>query len=156
MFRSLAVFLTLCALAYSSPAMARCSVPGNVAEIQAEAIRLTNGERQRRGLRPLAPSPALNSIAQAHSCDMAMNGVRSHTGTGGATFMRRYTSGGGCGPGGENIAWGQRSVATTITTWMNSRGHRANILNRQATEIGIGVAISDGRPNWVMVVGKGC
>lgn len=137
-------------------AEAACSVPGNASALTAEAARLMNAERSQRGLRPLAFSQSLQSAAERHACDMAANGVRSHRGSDGSTFARRYRAAGGCGAGGENIAWGQRSPDSAISTWMTSSGHRANILHRRARAYGIAVTVSNGAPSWVMVVGGSC
>jgi uncharacterized protein YkwD len=136
--------------------MAACPIPGNASELLSEAATAMNAQRQRQGQRPLAFSAELQQIAQRHACDMAEHGIRSHTGTSGATFARRYRSGGGCGAGGENIAWGQRSGGSAVEWWMNSPPHRANILHRRAAQYGIAVAVGNGTPNWVMVVGRGC
>ncbi len=152
----LAALALAATLSLASGAMAACPLPGNAGEIVAEVARVMNAERRSRGLRALAPSSQLQQIAQRHACDMAEHGIRSHTGSNGATFARRYRSGGGCGTGGENIAWGQRTPGSAVDWWMNSPPHRANILHRQAVQYGIGVAVSNGRPNWVMVVGRGC
>lgn len=137
-------------------AEAACSVPRNAEALSAEAANLMNAERSRRGLRALVFSDKLQSAAERHACDMASNGVRSHRGSDGSTFARRYRAAGGCGAGGENIAWGQRSPASTVTMWMGSSGHRANILHRRARAYGIAVAVNNGSPSWVMVVGGSC
>jgi uncharacterized protein YkwD len=137
-------------------AEAACSVPGNAPALTEEVARLMNAERSRRGLRPLVFSENLQRAAERQACDMAMNGVRSHRGSDGSTFARRYRAAGGCGAGGENIAWGQGSAARTIEWWMNSSGHRANILQRRARAYGVAVAVRDGSPSWVLVVGGSC
>jgi uncharacterized protein YkwD len=144
------------ALGHAGAAQAACPVPGNAQAVLSEAARFMNAERQRRGLPALAPSAALQRAAERQACDMAVNGVRSHRGSDGSTFARRFRAAGGCGSGGENIAWGQRSAASAIEWWMNSPGHRANILHRRARAYGLAIAVSDGRPNWVMVVGGNC
>lgn len=156
MTRKLAALVLVAVLGSSASAMAACSLPGNGSQLVSEVARAMNAQRQRQGLRELEPSPQLQQIAQGHACDMAENGIRSHTGSGGATFQRRYRSGGGCGAGGENIAWGQRSAASAVEWWMNSPPHRANILHRRAVQYGIGVALANGSPSWVLVVGRGC
>jgi uncharacterized protein YkwD len=70
---------------------------------------------------------------------MSTNHYFSHTTPSGVTFDRRELASGYPKPGGENIAMGQTSVQQVMTDWMNSAGHRANILNCQFTAIGIGV-----------------
>ena len=56
----------------------------------------------------------------------------------------------------ENIAKGQPSVGRVIAAWMDSRGHRRNILDRRVAEVGFGMAGSGQIRTWVMVSGKGC
>ncbi len=137
-------------------AFAACPVPSNAAEIQAEVAARLNAERQRHGLSELAFSGKLSSAAARQACDMAVNGLRSHRGSDGASFAQRVRAAGACGPGGENIAWGQRSAASVMSWWMNSPGHRANILHRRASTYGVAVATSGGSPSWVVVVGGNC
>ena len=134
----------------------RRATPANAAAMTAEAARLMNAERARHGLSPLSFEDGLARAASRQACDMAANGVRAHTGSDGSTFARRYRAEGCRGAGGENIAWGQSSPASAIEWWMNSPGHRANILHRRARSYGIAVTVSGGRPNWVMVVGGTC
>jgi uncharacterized protein YkwD len=137
-------------------ASAACPLPGNAGDLTAGVAQGVNAQRQARGLPPLVVSQRLAQAAQAHACDMAENGIRSHTGSGGRTFARRYRGSGGCGSGGENIAWGMRSPGSAIEWWMNSPPHRANILHRQAAEYGIGVAVGSDGPSWVLIVGRTC
>lgn len=155
MIRPFAILATTLLLS-AGAAAAACPVPGNAPELAAEVTRLMNAERARHGLAPLPQNAGLARAATRQACDMAVNGVRSHTGSDGRNFAGRYRAEGCRGAGGENLAWGQRSPASAIDWWMNSPGHRANILHRQARAVGIAVAVSDGRPNWVMVVGGSC
>jgi uncharacterized protein YkwD len=146
----------IAAVLIAGAAQAACPIPGNAPEVTAEVARLMNAERRGRGLPPLAFSDRLEAAARRQACDMALNGVRSHNGSDGSTFARRYRAAGGCGAGGENIAWGQRSPASAVSMWMGSSGHRANILHRRARAYGIAVAVSPSGPSWVMVVGGSC
>ncbi|MDH3262916.1 MAG: CAP domain-containing protein [Paracoccaceae bacterium] len=155
MFRTLLAFAATLLIG-AGVAEAACSVPGNAPALTAEVARLMNAERGRRGLRPLAFSEKLQRAAARQACDMASNGVRSHRGSDGSSFARRYRAAGGCGAGGENIAWGQRSPNSAIAMWMDSSGHRANILHRRARAYGIAVTVANGSPSWVMVVGGSC
>lgn len=137
-----------------------CTLPANAAGMEAELARLMNAERKRGGLAELEFSADLRRAAERQVCDMADSGVRSHTGTDGSRFATRLRAAGGCPPGGENLAWGQRSAAATFAGWMASRGHRANLLHRGATSYGIAVALPGprrgGGPLWVLVVGRDC
>ncbi len=154
------VMIVLAMVTMASAAQAQsCRAPSNASAIQSDVAQMMNAERRKRGLRALTFSPRLQRAAQRHVCDMAANGVQSHRGSDGSNFARRLRAAGGCGPGGENIAWGQRSAASVMAGWMGSSGHRANILHRRATSYGIAVAQPGprvgGGPRWVMVVG-GC
>ncbi|MFI9615130.1 CAP domain-containing protein [Streptomyces sp. NPDC052023] len=115
--------------------------PAALTRTAAEVIDLTNHERARAGLPPLAPDPALTRAAQAHSDDMAARDFYSHTAPDGSRPWDRAAAAGCTRRSiGENIACGQRSPAEVVTGWMNSPGHRANILKPDFTHIGIGFA----------------
>lgn len=102
-----------------------------------QVIDLVNEERAKAGLSPLTESSAVSRAAYTRSQEITRN--FSHTrpdGTSFSTVLRQngvsFTS------SGENIAYGQRTPAEVINTWMNSSGHRANILNSNYTTIGVG------------------
>ncbi|MFD7704679.1 CAP domain-containing protein [Streptomyces caelestis] len=106
-----------------------------------EVIDLTNRERARAGLPPLSHDPRLTAAAQAHSADMAARDFHSHTAPdGGRPWDRAAAAGSALRTVGENIACGQRSAAEVVRGWMNSPGHRANILEAGFTRIGVGFA----------------
>lgn len=125
---------------------------------EAELLRLTNLERQKAGLAPLRLSSRLTTAAQNHASDMARNNYFSHTGRNGSSMVTRIKATGYLyGYVGENIAAGKTSPAATIEQWMNSAGHRANILNPNFTEIGFGYAKSSNaryQHYWVQVFGS--
>jgi uncharacterized protein YkwD len=125
---------------------------------ESELLRLTNLERQKAGLAPLRLSSQLKSAAQNHATDMARNNYFSHTGRNGSRMVDRIKATGYTyGYVGENIAAGRPSPVATIAQWMNSSGHRANILNPNFSEIGFGYAnTSDSRYQhyWVQVFGS--
>ncbi|MEV6836663.1 CAP domain-containing protein [Streptomyces sp. NPDC051133] len=105
----------------------------------AEVIALTNAERGRAGLRPLAPDPLLTAAAQAHCADMVARDFYDHTSPDGSRpWDRAAAAGSHRRTIGENIACGQRSPAEVVDGWMRSPGHRANILKREFSHIGIG------------------
>ncbi|MGF0173966.1 CAP domain-containing protein [Streptomyces sp. Marseille-Q5077] len=115
--------------------------PGDLSRTAAEVVDLTNRERARAGLRPLAVDPALGTAAQAYSADMAARAFYSHTSPEGSQpWDRAAAAGSRMRSIGENIACGQRSSGEVVEGWMNSPGHRANILKRDFTHIGIGFA----------------
>ncbi|MGW2326999.1 CAP domain-containing protein [Streptomyces sp. NPDC001700] len=115
--------------------------PDGLRRLAAEVIALTNAERATARLAPLAPDPRLTTAAQAHSDDMVARDFYSHTSPeGGQPWDRAATAGATHRGIGENIACGQRGPAEVVRGWMNSPGHRANILKADFTHIGIGYA----------------
>jgi uncharacterized protein YkwD len=115
--------------------------PAGLARTQAEVVELTNRERTRAGLPPLAVDPLLVTAAQAYSADMAARAFYSHTSPEGTQPWDRAAAAGSARRSiGENIACGQRSPAEVVDGWMNSPGHRANILKPDFTHIGVGFA----------------
>ncbi len=120
---------------------------------------LINAERAARNLPPLQYDARLAQLAQRHACDMAQNGFFSHTGSGNVTFGERVRAAGmrGCLMS-ENIAMGMRSSDHAHRAWMNSRGHRQNILRRNNSLVGLGIATprNDRDMRWVTVFAAGC
>jgi hypothetical protein len=114
-----------------------------------EELALTNDARQRAGLGALACDEALTRAATLHSEDMCDRDYFSHTSRDGRSHDERMRDAGATfSTSGENIAWGQGSASEVHRTWMNSWGHRANILGRQYGRIGIGYAPCGGSPYW--------
>ncbi|MET9387809.1 CAP domain-containing protein [Streptomyces sp. NPDC002928] len=112
-----------------------------LARTEAEVIALTNAERARTGLRPLSADPHLHTAARAHSADMVARAFYSHSSPEGSRPWDRAAAAGSTRRSiGENIACGQRSPAEVVEGWMNSPGHRANILKTDFTHIGVGFA----------------
>ncbi|MCI3273839.1 CAP domain-containing protein [Streptomyces cylindrosporus] len=116
--------------------------PAALARTAAAVVDLTNRERARAaGLPPLAVDPLLTTAAQAHSADMVARDFYSHTSPEGSRPWDRAAAAGSTRRSiGENIACGQRSPAEVVEGWMNSPGHRANILKPDFTHIGVGFA----------------
>jgi uncharacterized protein YkwD len=131
------------------------ATPATVAErIVVRATLCTlNAERARHGLPPLRLNKKLSKAARRHAHDMVRRDYFGHDTPGGGSFVDRIRSTGYMKNAsrwsvGENIAWGShdRSAPRAITEmWMNSPGHRANILSASFREVGIGLAI--GAPN---------
>jgi uncharacterized protein YkwD len=122
--------------------------PGNLRLVRAAVLCLHNRERAAYGLSPLHQNAKLRRAAKGHSGDMVANGYFAHDSLSGADMAERILGTGyGRGQGwslGENIAWGTGSLATAAEiqrSWMNSPGHRENILRREFREIGIGIAV---------------
>jgi uncharacterized protein YkwD len=126
------------------PAAPRTTVPGSatgLSPLATEVLRLTNEQRAANGCRPLAGDATLTAVAQAHSADMAAHDYFSHDSLSGQSpFDRMDAAGYRYTAAAENIAAGQPTPASVVTAWMNSAGHRANILNCDYREIGIGYA----------------
>ena len=123
-----------------------------------DVLRLVNQERTARGLSALTLSQKLDTAADRHSDDMATQGYFSHTGQDGSNVGTRIERAGYTRwrTWGENIAAGQRSAASVVQAWMNSPGHRANILKPNFTHMGLGyVTNSSGTPYWTQVFAAG-
>lgn len=104
-----------------------------------QVVALVNAAREQSGCDPVRIVPALVTAAQAHSEDMAERDYFDHTTPDGVGFAERIVAAGYPNPGAENIARGQRSATQVMNSWMESDGHRANILNCQLTTIGVGL-----------------
>ncbi|MFI1754035.1 CAP domain-containing protein [Streptomyces sp. NPDC020571] len=115
--------------------------PDGLARTTSEVVALTNRERAGAGLPALSADARLTAAAQAHSADMVARDFYSHTDPdGGRPWDRAAAAGAARRTVGENIACGQRSPADVVEGWMNSPGHRANILKADFTHIGVGLA----------------
>lgn len=110
-----------------------------VTAYEQEVVRLVNVERSKQGLSPLASDWQLSRVARYKSQDMKDNGYFSHnSSTYGSPFDMMKSFGISYRTAGENIAKGQRTPSEVVNAWMNSSGHRANILNKSFTKIGVG------------------
>lgn len=125
-----------------------------LSEYELEVVELTNVERQKHGLAPLQIDEALSKVASVKSEDMAKQNYFSHNSpTYGSPFDMMKQFGISYRTAGENIAMGQRSPQEVVNAWMNSEGHRANILNSNFTHIGVGHA-SNGNYWTQQFIGK--
>ncbi|KAG7385998.1 hypothetical protein PHYPSEUDO_000853 [Phytophthora pseudosyringae] len=110
---------------------------------QSLLLAAVNKERAAQGLSSLCMSSKLQSSAQKHSNDMASNNFMSHTGSDGSSMAQRITAAGFVWTAiAENVAAGQKDVATVMNSWMNSPGHRKNILSSSYKSFGCGYAYS--------------
>lgn len=110
-----------------------------VRSFETEVVRLVNEQRAQHGLKPLTENWELSRVARYKSQDMADNRYFSHTSpTYGSPFQMIRAFGLSFRTAGENIAYGQRTPQAVVNAWMNSSGHRANILNASYTQIGVG------------------
>ena len=125
----------------------------SLSEYESEVVRLVNMQRGSAGLKPLAADAELSYVARLKSQDMHDNRYFSHTSpVYGSPFQMMKDFGVKYRSAGENLAMGQRTPSEVVTAWMNSPGHRANILNASFTRIGVGY-VKDGNYWTQMFVG---
>jgi uncharacterized protein YkwD len=144
------------ALLSAPPALAEQACPASNAtpanaskrEILRATLCALNRERSHYGMRALKLNKKLSRAARRHARDMARRNYFSHDTLGGGTFVDRirregYLKGAHTWLVGENLGWGSHGYSrpsSIMRMWMNSAGHRANILNASFREIGIGLA----------------
>ncbi len=130
--------------------------PVESGSLESEVVTLTNNYRTANGCGALRIDTRLVAAARAHSTDMVTKNFFSHTGSNGSTFVQREVAAGyTTGASAENIAWGYRSPQEVVNGWINSAGHRANILNCASVAVGVGVAYkADGTPYWTQDFGR--
>jgi uncharacterized protein YkwD len=137
----------------TTPPPAAPPVDGSVA---GQVLALVNDARGGAGCPAVRLDDRLNAAAAAHSADMAANDYFDHTSRDGRSFVDRVRAQGYDAPRSENIAAGQRTPADVVAGWLDSPGHRRNILDCGSTEMGVGRADggSFGR-YWTQVFGTG-
>ncbi len=154
----LVTLAALASAAFAGPAAgeaaaASCSQtnarPGDASEreLARSTVCLLNKQRRERGVRRLHLNLRLSAAATNHSRDMVRRHYFDHVSTSGRDVVDRltrtgYLGGGGAWTVGENLAWGAGSRSTPreiVASWMESPGHKANILNGRFREIGIGI-----------------
>ncbi len=150
--RNLGAFGAWALLAVGSfvPALQECAPPSQ----QQQVVDIANQRRAEYGLPALRVNSALSSAAQNHSVDQATRATMAHTGSDGSNPGTRIArTGYRASTWGENVAAGQPNAASVMGSWMNSSGHRANILSGNFREIGVGLSYSSGgTPYWTMVL----
>ena len=127
------------------------------AAYQQEVVNLVNKERAKYGLSALKSNSSLANVATIKSQDMVNKNYFDHTSpTYGSPFDMMKQFGISYRTAGENIAKGQKTPQEVVTAWMNSEGHRKNILNPNFTNLGVGIAKdSKGTTYWTqMFIGK--
>lgn len=126
----------------------------SVTAYEQDVIRLVNEIRAENGLRPLTYDWELGRVARYKSQDMKDNRYFSHTSpVYGSPFEMIRNFGISFRSAGENIAWGYATPQAVVNGWMNSSGHRANILNAGYTRIGVGY-VADGNYWTQMFISK--
>lgn len=139
--------------AATAAAPSKSLVPDRRAALEAEAVELTNAERAKNGCDPLRTDAKLRTAARGHSDDMRKRGYFDHNTPDGEDPWERAEAAGYDQPTGENIARGQQSAKDVVEAWMDSPGHRANILNCDSEAIGVGVALGGDGPYWTQMFG---
>jgi uncharacterized protein YkwD len=168
--RNAATALAVAVAALAAPAGARASahdapcpgadvVPtsGTIGVAAHATLCLLNNERAAAGLHPLTEAPGLTQPSAAYSARMVAENFFAHVAPDGATLTDRLEASGYIDPDGdwtvgENLAWGQGDLGTPrniAIAWMNSPGHRTNILTGEFTEVGLGIVPgTPGDPSW--------
>ena len=127
------------ALIYPGQKITIPTVDEGVSSYEKEVVRLVNEIRVKNGLNPLTEDWELSRVARYKSQDMKNNNYFSHTSpTYGSPFNMMKSFGIKYKTAAENIAKGQATPQAVVNAWMNSAGHRANILNSSFTKIGVG------------------
>lgn len=127
--------------------------PEGMSEREQEVVDRTNEIRADEGCGPVRADDRLHEAAIAHSDDMAERDYFDHETPEGVGPGERAERAGYDSWGGENIAWGYQSAEAVVDGWMDSEGHRANILNCDFEAIGVGAADSSRGPYWTQMFG---
>jgi uncharacterized protein YkwD len=112
-----------------------------------QILALVNAERAAAGCGAVSADPGLTAVARAHSEDMRDRDFFDHVNPEGLSPFDRAERA-GMSARAENIAYGQPGPADVMAAWMDSSGHRANILNCDLTRLGVGIADGNGGPWW--------
>ncbi len=125
----------------------------DITSLENEVVRLVNVERAKAGVPAIVQNSEVGRVARIKSEDFVKNNYFSHTSpTYGSPFDMLKSFGITFTAAGENIASGQKTAADVMNSWMNSSGHRANILNSTYNKIGVGVAKdSNGSIYWTQM-----
>jgi uncharacterized protein YkwD len=154
MIAALAAALAFACAATSAYADCATGTPGG-ATLRA-ITQEVNAARSRAGLPAVQTSSRLASAAQRYACQLARTGTFAHRGPDGSDLRTRVSAVGypAC-RAAENLALGH-DAATVVPAWMDSQGHRRNLLDAELQDLGLGVAVAGGRPYIVLVLGRPC
>lgn len=130
--------LTGLALAPGAVTAASAAPVPAMSKAEKKVLALTNAARKKAGCKPLKGNKRLALAARRHSKDMAVKKYFSHTSKDGSSPWDRIRRAGYKNPAAENIAYGYPSAKAVMKGWMNSPGHRANILNCKIKSLGVG------------------
>jgi len=134
---------------------------GGASPASVTLLGIVNAQRSAYGLPALIWCPPLERSAQSHAEDQAIHNTMTHVGSDGSVLSQRVTRAGyfGWSAAGENVAANWPSGAAVMDAWMNSPGHRANILSPSFTYFGAGVGwAANGTTYWTETFGRdgGC
>lgn len=132
-----------------APAPVAAAAPADPSA-EGQVLALVNVQRVAAGCGALSADPGLAAVARAHSTDMRDRGFFSHTNPDGLDPFDRAAAA-GLTARAENIAYGQPDATAVMDSWMNSAGHRANILDCSLTRLGVGMADGSGGPWWTQL-----
>jgi uncharacterized protein YkwD len=122
---------------------------------ESKLVQLVNSERAKRGIAALAINTKLMIIARGHSRDMVRVNTLSHTLEGRGPSERASEVGYRYTKIAENVAYNQRTIKDAVRSWIESPGHKANILNRDYRETGVGIVVNKkGEPYYTQVFGR--
>jgi uncharacterized protein YkwD len=116
-------------------------------------IALVNGVRADAGCGPVVHDEGLAKVARGHSADMRDQDFFDHVNLDGLDPFERAEAAGQTNARAENIAYGQPSPAAVMDAWMDSSGHRANILDCELRTLGVGIAEGPDGPWWTQLFG---
>jgi uncharacterized protein YkwD len=135
----------------TTPAPTTPTTPTTNKTFTQQVVDLVNAERAKEGLSPLTVDTSVEKAANVRAKEIQSN--FDHTRPNGSSFSSALKEQGVNYRGaGENIAWGQRTPQEVMTAWMNSPGHRANIMNKSYTHIGVGnLQNGSGTQYWVQL-----
>lgn len=155
--RRLAVLAALCAPILAVACQTAYHTPGAGLGVSASASGQVAQIRAEYGLPALAADPLLEQAALQQATNMARAGRMTHNTGWGKDFVSRLKSNGIAGAAAENVAYGQKDLSSLFTAWMNSQGHRRNILDPSYTRFGLAYvkeSPTSERRYWAMVVGR--
>lgn len=137
----------------TEPTVKPTQAPSTESAMEKEVLSLVNKVRAENGLSALTWADDVANVARAHSRDMINRSFFSHTNPDGQSpFDRLKNSGISYRTAAENIAYGQKTAEAVMNSWMNSSGHKANILNKNVKEIGVGaVRNQNGTVYWTQM-----
>jgi uncharacterized protein YkwD len=127
---------------------------GNAA-VENTVVALVNNERRKARCDPVQVDPGLQTAARQHSADMAAGDFINHKGSDGSSPNDRMRAAGFNDPLSENVAKGFNSARNVMKAWVKNHNDRDNIVDCDASAIGVGVAVSsDGTPYWTQDFGR--